>query len=1654
MKRLNASYVSKIIVILLLSIASFSQSISVTHAEKGMNEGGAFKDAEFASPWAKDSIQKARDLGIFSGDSDGNFRPKDSITRQEIAKVIALTLGIEVKEVESSRFSDVDSSHWGMDYIEAVANGGIMQGGINGTFRPNDSISREELAVVLVRALKGELESSTHTLHYEDKEQISSWAKPYVAVAFKEQLMMGTGKNFNPKDKAQRQEAAVLAIRISNSSVAKIENINSDHVTINGQDYNISEDIKGILNSTNLEILVGAKINFELVDEVISSITYLEITANGVPHEEDTEEFSSNVVLNGNGAAIDGDLKISANYVSVLNLTIRGKLEITEKLENDFYSNNLTVLGDTVVNGGDENTVVFESSNLQNMEINKLNVHVQSKGITSIQEITVTKDSKISAEIESKIPKVTLIDGVNQVELNAPIEDVIVNSDQNVSVTGTGDINNLKIENTGELTLNTKGKISNLVLTDVNTKVNLDDVVIGNITLPEGKTIEEVITNYEEVKDKILNINGTENTDSTNEPDSSNDPVFIPDNSSDPVNTSSTPSATQSSIVEETIHGHQGENFSFNVRVKNSSGEFISGLTLADFQFTYQDMIVQSVVYEESGRYRVVAKSDILVMHGEIMVQAQIKGVMIHDSAEVEISPQSIEDIQVVDIDQNAGVDSRDFYISWTPSPWVDVTQQSIYIIPVNSSTRFHEGSPVAVFNNNTASEWHGTATLTLDSEGNPLTAQEYMVHIMAENTNPPSPDEGPRYSGVSSGIPFTPTGDQGGGDDTTLTVTSGEEAVVTEIRNTLITVVDGTTTAGLDGALTAPTGGSYELQDGAGNPVALDTIPVTRTMVVKVTAEDSVTTATYTITAIPAIPDPVSFTGVALGSDTVFNIADQAANDEAVQFTLPKNDGSINDYKAGDYIQLDEIYGVHGDTTIATYTLTTDDITTLNSGPLVYTFTISTYFDAFIDTEATKRLSVAVINGDGKWSYGHDLPSVSVDTVVAPTAVTDLSALAQADRKVTLSWTNNVDTDFAMYKVYYAQGGVFTKDSLPEGHGVFTSTTQNRSPMEIYKNNDGTYVLDEAEYSFVLYVVDDAGNFSLADDQTVTVFTSLSSANDITGYSFTEQTGTATIDTVNHTVDIEVANGTDVSSLVATFTTSASVQSVQVGGVDQVSGKISNNFTSPVTYTVTAEDGTQQTWTVTVSVALSSDTMLTVTSGEEAVVTEIRNTLITVADGTTTAGIDGALTAPTGGSYELQDNAGNPVILNTSPVEDTMVVEVTAEDGVTTATYTITAIPAIPDPVSFTGTALGSDTVFNIADQAANDEAVQVTLPQNDGSINDYKAGDYIQLDEIYGVDGDTTIATYTLTTTDITTLNSEPLVHTFTIKTYFDAFIDTEATKQLSVAVINGDGKWSYGHDLPSVTVDTIAPTVTGVSIADGSYKVGDPITVTITADAAGYTAGTITVNGVATTGFTAQIDGTYTVTYTVQEGDTDRAAVGDIPISVVLNDTAGNANTAYTTAPIAASSGTVTIDANSPTAVATSNIEIKNVDGANNDAGLEDTITLISDATATGIYWYDSGLKDGDKIVITVDGETLTYTLQSGDIFNLADSASGTNVVISVGTTTTGVVYTDSVGSPSTAGSFDATLIDSPTALTVEVIDAAGNNASVSNPTVTLD
>jgi hypothetical protein len=196
--------------------------------------------------------------------------------------------------------------------------------------------------------------------------------------------------------------------------------------------------------------------------------------------------------------------------------------------------------------------------------------------------------------------------------------------------------------------------------------------------------------------------------------------------------------------------------------------------------------------------------------------------------------------------------------------------------------------------------------------------------------------------------------------------------------------------------------------------------------------------------------------------------------------------------------------------------------------------------------------------------------------------------------------------------------------------------------------------------------------------------------------FSLTAQTGAATINSINQTVNIEVANGTSLTSLTPTISVSSGATINPASGVAQ-------NFTNPVTYTVTAQNGTTQTWTVTATVkasALADITLfsLTAQTGAAIINTTTRTVSIQVATGTSLT----SLTPTIGVSSGATINPASGVARNfTSPVTYT----VTAQSGATqTWTVTVTVQPSnVANITAFSLTAQTGAATINSTNYTVN---------------------------------------------------------------------------------------------------------------------------------------------------------------------------------------------------------------------------------------------------------------------------------------------------------------------------------------------------------------
>ncbi|GIQ62468.1 hypothetical protein PACILC2_10360 [Paenibacillus cisolokensis] len=172
----------------------------------------AFTD--IAGHWAEDYIMRAAAKGIVSGYPDGTIKPNHPVTRAEFTVMLAGALKLEGNG-SALTFTDHDQiAGWAKQAVAQAVQAGIVVGFSDGSFRPNAQITRVEMAAMIARALQLQLNANAST-GFADDEAIPQWAKGAVEAIRKLGIVDGRGGNrFVPNETATRAEATVMLLRL------------------------------------------------------------------------------------------------------------------------------------------------------------------------------------------------------------------------------------------------------------------------------------------------------------------------------------------------------------------------------------------------------------------------------------------------------------------------------------------------------------------------------------------------------------------------------------------------------------------------------------------------------------------------------------------------------------------------------------------------------------------------------------------------------------------------------------------------------------------------------------------------------------------------------------------------------------------------------------------------------------------------------------------------------------------------------------------------------------------------------------------------------------------------------------------------------------------------------------------------------------------------------------------------------------------------------------------------------------------------------------------------------------------------------------------------------------------------------------------------
>ncbi|MDP4181649.1 MAG: S-layer homology domain-containing protein [Bacillota bacterium] len=188
-------------------------TVVVEEGKKTPGSGAAFTDIN--KHWAKEFILDLVDKNIITGYKNGTFKPNKYVTRQELAVIIVKALGLKPIDGNTGFKDDNRIPAWAKGYVKAALENDIINGYKDGKFKGPNQCSRQEIIVVISKAF--ELGAMDGNLNFKDSKKIGSWAKDYIVNAVDLEIIKGYKDNtFLPKKSVTRAEACKMIYNAMN----------------------------------------------------------------------------------------------------------------------------------------------------------------------------------------------------------------------------------------------------------------------------------------------------------------------------------------------------------------------------------------------------------------------------------------------------------------------------------------------------------------------------------------------------------------------------------------------------------------------------------------------------------------------------------------------------------------------------------------------------------------------------------------------------------------------------------------------------------------------------------------------------------------------------------------------------------------------------------------------------------------------------------------------------------------------------------------------------------------------------------------------------------------------------------------------------------------------------------------------------------------------------------------------------------------------------------------------------------------------------------------------------------------------------------------------------------------------------------------------
>lgn len=202
-----------LMLVLTIVLGSFSSVFAAEEVKTAANEELKKVPSDVIGTEYEKAVARLVAFGVLDGYKDGTYRPDQDVTRAEFAKILVEALGIgnAAKAAEGKViFPDVPASHWASGYVNVASGQGLLKGFPDGTFKPEQQVSYADALTMLVRSLG-----------YQDEFLKGVWPGSHIAKAAEAGITSGV--NFaDARGFANRGKVAQIVNNALDADVVKV----------------------------------------------------------------------------------------------------------------------------------------------------------------------------------------------------------------------------------------------------------------------------------------------------------------------------------------------------------------------------------------------------------------------------------------------------------------------------------------------------------------------------------------------------------------------------------------------------------------------------------------------------------------------------------------------------------------------------------------------------------------------------------------------------------------------------------------------------------------------------------------------------------------------------------------------------------------------------------------------------------------------------------------------------------------------------------------------------------------------------------------------------------------------------------------------------------------------------------------------------------------------------------------------------------------------------------------------------------------------------------------------------------------------------------------------------------------------------------------